>query len=452
MSTPRKPLWLDGLFLEPNHLQQQDRYHERLLAARAASLRPHAWGILDCAIDSQRLQSGELSVARLRAVLPDGTLLDVGEGMDDSLPARAIEGLRAANAAVDVYVALAQEAPAAANVDLVGDPTSHARFIKQETEVADFNSGREERAVPWGRLNLELVMGEERRDRFDAIRIAQVVRSTSGALALKDTFVPPSLQIGASAFLMSGFQRVLGAMTAKQQALSSSRRQRSATVIEFQAADAARFWLLHTLNQKLPTIAEVAQKPSTHPDEAYRELAELLGMLCTFDTDANPLTIPRYDHLDAGATFAPMFTMAISLLDRLIAERFVEIPLERHEGGYHIGQLRDPSLFRHAFFLAVSGTYTLAQLREHIPRLTKIASARQIGAIVNSAVNGARLAFEQYPPGALPVKPDVVFFRVETVGDFWNDMVATGSVAIYEPMDPNAVRLALYAVDPDTLQ
>jgi type VI secretion system protein ImpJ len=452
MSLPRKPLWLDGLFLEPNHLQQQDRYHERLLAARAATLRAHSWGILECAIDPQALQSGELRVLRLRAVLPDGTLLDVGEGLDDSLPPRAIEGLRAANAQVDIYAALAQETPAGANTDLVGDPTSHARFIKQETEIADFNTGREERAVPWGRLNLELVMGEERRDRFDAIRIAQVVRSTSGALSLRDSFVPPSLRIGASAFLMSGFQRVVTAMTAKQQALSSSRRQRSATVIEFQAADAARFWLLHTLNQKLPTLVEVAQNASTHPDEAYRELAELLGMLCTFDADANPLTIPRYDHLDAGATFAPMFTMAIALLDRLIAERFVEIPLARHEGGYHIGQLKDPALFRFAFFLAVSGTYTLAQLREHVPRLTKIASARQIGAIVNSAVNGSRLAFEQYPPGALPVKPDVVFFRVETSGDFWNDMVASGSIAIYEPMDPNAVRLNLYAVDPDTLQ
>jgi type VI secretion system protein ImpJ len=452
MSTPRKPLWLDGLFLEPNHLQQQDRYHERLLAARAATLRANAWGILECVLDPQALVAGELRVLRLRAVLPDGTLLDVGEGLDDSLPPRALEGLRAANASLDVYAALAQESPANANVDLVGDPTSHARFIKQETEVPDFNTGREERPVPWGRLNLELVMGEERRDRFDAIRIAQVVRSTTGALALRDTFVPPALRIGASPFLMSGFQRVVTAMTAKQQALSSSRRQRSATVIEFQAADAARFWLLHTLNQKLPTLSEVAQNPQTHPDEAYRELAELLGMLCTFDADANPLTIPRYDHLDAGATFAPMFTMALQLLDRLIAERFVEIPLVRHEGGYHIGQLREPAHFRYAFFLAVSGTYTLAQLREHIPRLTKIASARQIGAIVNSAVNGARLGFEQYPPGALPVKPDVVFFRVETAGDFWNDMVASGTFAIYEPMDPNAVRLNLYAVDPDTLQ
>jgi predicted component of type VI protein secretion system len=77
--------------------------------------------------------------------------------------------------------------------------------------------------------------------------------------------------------------RVLSAMVAKQQALAASRRQRSATVIEFQAADAARFWLLHTLNQKLPVFAEIAQNPTVHPDEAYRALAELIGALCTFD-------------------------------------------------------------------------------------------------------------------------------------------------------------------------
>ncbi len=452
MTSPRKPLWLDGLFLEPNHLQQQDRYHERLLAARAATLRANAWGVVECAIDPRALQSGEVRVVRLRAVLPDGTLLDVGEGFDDSLPPRAIEGLRAPGASVDVCVALAQDASEAANVDLVGDPTTHARLIKVETEIPDFNTGRDSRVVPWGRLNLKILIGDERRDRFDAIRIAQIVRSSSGALVLRDTFVPPSLCIGASSFLVSGFHRVVTAMAAKQQALSASRRQRSATVIEFQAADAARFWLLHTLNQKLPTLSEVAQKPTTHPDEAYRELAELLGMLCTFDAEANPLAIPHYDHLDAGSTFEPMFAMALNLLDRLIAERFVEIPLERREGGYHLGELRDPALFRYVFFLAFSGSYTPAQLREHVPRLTKIASTRQIGSLVNSAVNGARLAYEAYPPGALPVKPDVVFFRLETAGDFWTDMVSTGTVAIYEPLDANAVRVALYAVDPDTLQ
>ena len=368
------------------------------------------------------------------------------KGLDDSLPPRAIEGLRAANAQLDIYAALAQETPAGANTDLVGDPTSHARFIKQETEVADFNSGREERAVPWGRLNLELVMGDERRDRFDAIRIAQVVRSTSGAPAtLRDAFVPPSLRIGASPFLLSGFQRVVTAMTAKQQALSSSRRQRSATVIEFQAADAARFWLLHTLNQKLPTLVEVAQNASTHPDEAYRELAELVGMLCTFDAEASPLAIPRYDHLDAGATLRPAsFTMAIasSSPDRLIAECFVESCSSGTRGAITSASSAIRRCFRYAFFFAMSGTYTLAQFREHVPRPTKIASARQIATSVNSwAVNGARSGLRAVSSWRAPREAGRRLLPGRDLGDFerhgrereLRDSRADG--------DPNAVRL-----------
>ena len=87
-----------------------------------------------------------------------------------------------------------------------------------------------------------------------------------------------------------------------------------------------------------------------------------------------------------------------------------------------------------------------------MPRLTKIASAQYIGQLLNSHTNGARLIPEPNPPGALPVKPGVAFFRLETAGDYWMHMVSTGSVAIYLPFDPGTVQLALYAVDPETLQ
>jgi type VI secretion system protein ImpJ len=451
MSVPKKPLWVDGLFLEPNHLQQQDRYHERLLALRVASLRARDWGVLESAMDPQALQGGEIRLERLRAVLPDGTLLTVGGELDDVLPPRPIDAQRSSTGEVDVYVGLAQENAAGANVELATNPTSPLRYLKIDSETTDFNTGNDPRVTPWMRHNLTIMFGDERRDHHDAIRVAKLGRAPSGALVLRDTFVPPSLRVSASPFLVSGFHRVLSAMTAKQQALSSSRRQRSATSLEF-GNDPVRFWLLHTLNTKIPAIAQIAQDPSMHPDQAHRELSELLGALCTFDVEANPLSIPRYDHLDAGPIFEHMFAMALTLLERLIAERFVQIPLEPQSGGYYLGQLRDPAIVRHAFFLGVSGGYTPAQLREHVPRLTKIASTRQIGSIVNSAVNGATLAFEQYPPGALPLKADVVFFRLETGTDFWTDMVSTGTIAIYQPFDSNSVRLALYAVDPSSLQ
>jgi type VI secretion system protein ImpJ len=455
---PRKPLWIDGLFLEPHHLQRQDLYHERLLARRLGAVSPNDWGVIDLEIDQRAVQTGELRVARLEAILPDGTPLSVDEATGDLLPPRRFEGFGAfggaaaqAHRPLDVYVALAQESDQIANVDLRNDPAATARYLRAQATVADLNSGTDERAVDWARHNLRILFGEERRERFDVLRIAQLVRASSGAIALREVFVPPVLHIGASDFVMNGFRRVLKAMIGKQQGLAASRRQRSATVVEFQAGDAAKFWLLHTLNGMLPAVAEVVDKPTTSAREAYGVLAQVIGQLCTFDVTGDPMAIPRFNYLELGDVFGPMFTMAFDLLDRVIAERYVQIPLEPREGVL-VGELRDASIFKHAFYLAAGGGYSEAQLREHLPKLAKISSLQQIGMLLHSHVNGARLAVEHQPPGALPIKPGVVFFRLETAGDFWTQMVASGTIAIHAPFDPNALKLALYAVDPSTLQ
>jgi len=456
---PRKPLWIDGLFLEPHHLQRQDRYHEQLLARRLGSVIGNDWGVLDLELDPRALQAGEVRVLRLEAILPDGTSLSVDDSNGDTLPPRRFEGFGAfgnaggavAHRPLDVFVALAQESDQVANVDLKNDPATTARYLRSQSTVADVNSGTEERSVDWARHNLRILFGEERRERFDVLRIGQLARATSGAAALREQFVPPVLHIGASTFLTNGFRRVLRAMIAKQQGLASSRRQRSATVVDFQAGDAAKFWLLHTLNGMLPAVAEVVDKPTTSSREAYGVLAQLIGQLCTFDVEGDPMEMPRFNFLELGEVFEPMFVTCVDLLERVIAERYVQIPLDPREGIF-VGELRDPSIFQHAFYLAVTGTYSEAQVRDLVPKLTKIAALQQIGVLLHSHVNGARLALEHRPPGALPIKPGVTFFRLETAGDFWTQMVASGTIAIHAPFDPNALQIALYAVDPTTLQ
>lgn len=451
--SPRKPLWIDGLFLEPHHLQRQDRYHERLLARRLGAVASNDWGVIALEIDPRALQAGEVHVTRLEAILPDGTPLSVGESSGDLLPARRLDGPVAGAQAqlVDVYVALAQEDDGAANVDLVGDPASHARYLRGRSSAVDFNSGTEERTLDWARHNLRLLFGDERRDRFDVLRVAQLARAGSGAVVLREQFVPPVLHVGASDFLTAGFRRVLRAMHAKQQSLAASRRQRSASLVEFQAGDAAKFWLLHSLNSSLPAMAEIDDKPATSPREAYGVLAALIGQLCTFDAQGDPMAIPRFNYTALGEVFEPMFTLVIDLLERVVTERYVQIPLEPREGVL-VGELRDPSIFQHAFYLAASGSYPEAQIRDQLPKLAKIAALRQIAPLLHSHVNGARIALEHRPPGALPVKPGVVFFRLETSGEFWMQMLASGTIAVHAPFDPSAFHLALYAVDPSTLQ
>ncbi|HWL87380.1 MAG TPA: type VI secretion system baseplate subunit TssK [Polyangiaceae bacterium] len=452
---PRKPLWTKGLFLAQHHLQAQDRYHERLLAARLESVLPYAWGVVDFEIDEAALRAGQLRLVRLDAILPDGTPLVVsGDAVDDVLPTRAIEGFTGQN--LTIYVGLPRDDASAATVDFTTDPTATAttRYLATEARELDATTAKEERPIAWLRHNARVLFGAEPLDRFDAFPVAELVRSATGAVVMRDTFVPPVLRVGASRFLSDGFRRLLTTMIAKQQGLSQSRRLRAASVVEFQAADASKFWLLHTLNQMIPSIAEIVDKPATPPREAHHVLGQLVGMLGTFDATADPMQVPKYNHLRLGDVFDPMFKQAMKLLDTVIAERYVTVPLTVHDRGMYTGEMRDPAALPYDYFLAVSGTGNISepQIREHVPRLAKIAATTRIEALMHVAVSGARIAHEYRIPAALPVKPGVLFFRIEKASDYWREILTSGTVAIYLPIDPTTVQLSLFGTEPQTLQ
>ena len=46
-----KILWGEGLFLRPQHFQQQDRHLERMLAGRVGPIQGFAWGFTSLEID-----------------------------------------------------------------------------------------------------------------------------------------------------------------------------------------------------------------------------------------------------------------------------------------------------------------------------------------------------------------------------------------------------------------
>src|SRR6266446_4475400 len=47
MSVYSKIVWSEGLFLRPQHLQQQDRYFERYVETRCQALRSSSWGLTE---------------------------------------------------------------------------------------------------------------------------------------------------------------------------------------------------------------------------------------------------------------------------------------------------------------------------------------------------------------------------------------------------------------------
>ena len=448
----RKPVWTEGLFLTQHHFQSQDRYHEDYVNERVHAAFAQSWGVLHLELDERALGTGQFRATQISAILPDGTPISCGVEFDDAPPPRQIDAAFAPHmASLPVYLALPHESDATANVDLENKPGSIARHARQQARVTDGNTGIAQQDVPWARPNLRLLLGSERREAFECLQIAELTRGSGGAIVLRDTFVPPLLRLKTSAFLMAGFGRVLRAMTTRQRSLAASRRQRSAAAIDFQASDAAKFWLLNALNESIPLFSHLVDQGDAHPEEAYLALATLIGKLCTFAVDGDPTTIPKFNFLSLGDVFEPMFARALSLLNAVIAERYVEIALQRRDDGMHLGKVEDASVLRFEFFLAVTGTLPEAEVRDRLPKLAKVASWGQIGALLNSAINGVRIDLEYRPPGALPVRPGMMFFRLQKTADYWPDIQGTGTIALYHPLARDALNLSLYAVDPENL-
>jgi type VI secretion system protein ImpJ len=434
--------------MTPQHLQEADRYHETLLHARLHAVCAYDWGITGVAFDERSLNAGQLKVVKCHGVFGDGTPFVVGDRGEDTVEARPLEGaFPAALEALDVFLAMPNPRDTAANTAL--DPARAGpavRYVAQAATVADLNTGRNETGVTWAKANLRLLFGTEPRDAYQTVRIAQLVRDRTGAIVVKNNFIPPILHIGASEHLMAGMRRLLSALVGKQKALADGRRLRTAAAVDFQASDTAKFWMLHTMNSYIPIVSHMVDHGDAHPEQCYVTVGSLIGELCTFSADGDPTAIPKFNYLELGEVFDPMFERAQHLIGGVLAESYVVVPLEKRDDGMYLGKFEDPKLPRtHELFLEAKGTDE-GTLRERLPRLLKMASWTQIGYILNAAIPGVRVGIEYRPPGAIPVKPGLVYLRVDQAGDYWNDILGSGTIAIYQPIDPQKVDLRLIAV------
>ena len=91
MSRNSPVVWSEGMLLAPQHLQQFDRYVQRLIAERFRAAHGFDTGFTALDLDAQALRNGRLELRAARGVFPDGTPFATPE--EDPLPpARSIEG------------------------------------------------------------------------------------------------------------------------------------------------------------------------------------------------------------------------------------------------------------------------------------------------------------------------------------------------------------------------
>jgi type VI secretion system protein ImpJ len=451
MKTPLRLVWSEGMFLSPQHLQSLDRYHEQLLEGRVQALAPYAWGVLALDVDRAALGAGQLRLERFAGVFPAGLAVGFGGNDPEAPPPRPVaEHFPAQARTLEVHLGVPRERDGLAAYGPEGTDAvaTRTRYTIAPRPVQDATQPGATAAVPFARPNLALLLGAEPRDDFETMKIAELVRTPAGQLAVSEAWVPPLLRLGASPWLAGELRALLARLIAKHRELAASRRHRDGANVEVGGADIVRFLQLSILGAAIPELALVTEGEGAAPVEAYRVVARLAGQLASFSADADVAALPRYAHAEPRPGFEAVLARIQEFVGGIGVERFVRVPLEVR-GPVQLARFPDDKLLRGRLFLVVKTELPEPQVAEQLPRLCKIAALPDVQALVQAAAPGLPLQYLNPPPPELPARAGTLCFALGTGNDrLWKNVLLDRTVAMYlpPPFDPARAKVELLAV------
>lgn len=439
-------LWGEGLFLRPQHFQQQSLFHEAAIAQALRQVHGNPWGVRKVALDADALRGGLVRPNVLEAVFRDGTQVDAPNS--DPLPlARNLADIPQLGTQTIVYACLPLLNAFGGNC--AAEPDGNARpprYLSTREMAQDLYTTALEAEVTALHANIRLLMEEENRDGHACIAIARIMRNASGAWELDEGFVPPLVEIAGNRHLGMMTRRLLDILLVKSQALAASHRERVKSVVEYGTSDIASFWLLHTVNRTFPLLNHFAATP-THPELLYRLLAQFCGELLTFSSELTLADIPAYDHEQLTAVFDRLDSLIRELLETVVSNRYALIPLVNTKASFFVGRLESERLVENVdYYLSVSSDRPTTEILEMVPTKLKAGSPDDVEKILNSALPGVRLVHASQTPAALPVRVGNHYFVLEPQGQIFERMRKARSICIYIPQALLDLKLELYAV------
>jgi type VI secretion system protein ImpJ len=425
-----KVVWSEGMFLAPHHLQQWDRHQHAESWGRLQAALGEPWGIAALGFDVAELAGGQVALHRLRAVLPDGTLLDLERTPPP--PPRAVPAGRGGQP-VEIFLGVAALRERGGNLQEAGTPrSSPARFVAREVEVFDVFSEARPRPVELAHLNLRLFFDDEPAEGFVRIKLAEVLRDASGHWKVSPRYFPPCLRLDAAPGLERALESLQARLVARRRALNQ--RRLAGGALELTASDVILFWFLHTLNGAVASLDHCLKLGSLPPERAFEVLRACAGQLCTFSEGADPLALPEYQRADLHGCFSALIHALDQLLGSVVPETYVQIPLTRDGTNRWRGTLPEDGALRGArFLLLLAGELPPGVSVSDACAAMKLASGEDIDFIVNAALQGVDLVPLAQPPAGAPRRPDTHYLRVRTRGQFWDTMSRSRQLALHLP-------------------
>ena len=442
MTINNKVVWSEGLFLRPQHFQQQDRHVERYVELRSSALRANGWGFSDLEFERDLLSTGKLALRRARGVFPDGTPFCMPD--DDPLPPAMEVPVSVRDSTV--FLALPLRRAGALEIGRAESAGEVTRLQLQELNVRDNGGLTDEPALlEVAGVSGRLLLQNEPLDEYSCIPIARILECKADRqILLDDKFIPTVVRASSAPRLASFLRELNGLLHQRGEAIGGrvTAGGRGAT------AEVADYLMLQAINRFEPVATHLAQSGDVHPEDLFCFAASLAGELATYTLPTKrPNPLEPYRHDDLRATFDPLFASVRSVLSAVLEQSAVPIPLEVKRFGIRVGVIQDRSLLDSAVFvLAARADLPAEEFKRMFVAQVKAGPVERIADLVNLGLPGLALRGMPAPPRQVPYHSGFQYFEIEQSGELWRQLRASGGIAIHAAGEFPGLQIELWAI------
>jgi type VI secretion system protein ImpJ len=439
-----KPVfWYQGLFLQPQHFQQFDRYLQSLLTPYGTYQHPFFWGVCSLEVNRSGLANKVFEINRGEFLFPDQTWA-VFPGNASVSPRALTSEYFSQGRPLRIYLGLPAWERSQKNVTIVktGDYShkSPTRYMasSEPDEMTDMLQGGHPAQVKLMEYSLSIILEQELDEYagWSLIPLAELIQNDN-VITLSDEFVPPSMTVNSSPAL-SGLIRG----TADQIAFRCHKLEeyKNARGLQSSGVDSSYilFMLaLRSLSRSVPLI-EHAVHGNSHPWDLYGLFRSVIGELSTYTNRIDCLgrlrdgaeLVPQYDHQNLYHCFDSVRTLIGELLSTIMIGPEAIIPLSQDNGLLSAPIPTEMLTGERMYYLTISTAESAVNVISAMERIVKVSSSQHMKTLLMRALPGIGLIRCQTPPPGVPTRPNAFYFEIDQNHAQWPEIKKDRSLCL----------------------
>jgi type VI secretion system protein ImpJ len=448
----QRPLyWHQGLFLQPQHFQQADLYHDFLLQPLNNFVQPYFWGVTEFQLQEAALGNKTFEISAGSFVFPNG-VYTVFPGNALIKPRSFDEAWVEADKPFTVYLGLRKMSPTEENVTVVSSLEDSGavgtRFVTAANpeETADIHGQGPVGQVKRLTYALRVFWETEREqlDNYHLLPVAQLERSGE-EIRLSRRFIPPCLTLAASSWLTNTVKDIRDQITSRCRQLEEYKSPKDVSAMELDLGFMVFLLALRSLNRYVPLLYQISETRHVHPWQTYAVLRQLIGELSTFSENLSATgersdgsrALPMYDHLNLWQCYSSAQALVAELLDGITVGPGHLIRLN-FDGAYYTGDLPEMVFDRrNHFWLALRTAQEAREVSEAVRHVAKLCVKKNMTTLISRAVPGIPLEYYAAPPPGLPRRANSHYFRIDQSSALWSEVENGKAISLFWDTAPD---------------